>query len=97
MFIFFYIFIKFSEELWTINTPDGLDIRSINYIQNLDGIKEIFDTGYNNWFIVDGLKSKWAIKDMVYKAVVDSSLKEQNYLNKKNNSKYSLKIFTQKF
>jgi len=34
---------------------------------------------------------------MVYKAVVDSSLKEQNYLNKKNNSKYSLKIFTQKF
>ena len=87
-FCFFYFLLKFSEELWTINTPDGLDIRSINYIQNFDGIKEIFDVGYNNWFTVDGYRSKWAIKDTVYKEVVECSLKEQNYLNKKNNSKY---------
>jgi len=74
-----------SDELWTINTPDGLDVRSINYIQNIDGIREIFDNEYNNWLTVDGLKSKWAIKDMVYKTVIDYSLKEQNYLNQKNN------------
>jgi len=71
--------------LYTINVPDGLDIRSINYIQNLDEIKNIFDNGYNNWYIIDGNKSKWFIKNNIYNTVIDYSLKEQNYLNQKNN------------
>jgi adenylate kinase family enzyme/YHS domain-containing protein len=74
-----------SEEFCTINVPEGLEFRIMNYIQNYERIKEIFDVGYNSWFSIDGMKSKWAIKDMVYKTVIDYSLKEQNYLNQKNN------------
>lgn len=70
------------------DSSEILHIRNSCYKQEVKHVRQHFQKQYQNWIILDGLKSKWWIWNMILQEVSISMKYIHSYLERTKNSKY---------
>jgi adenylate kinase family enzyme len=72
-----------AEENPRLNHADIAQLRQSYYAADIEHIRQIFDTKYMNWYLMDAKQSKWLLKEIVVDVAMINLERRQNYLDKK--------------
>lgn len=74
------------------DSSEILHIRNSCYKQEVEQVRKYFQQQYQNWILLDGLKSKWWIWNSIIKEVSISMTYIHSYLERTRNGEYKMLI-----
>lgn len=74
------------------DSSEIIHIRNTCYKQEVEFVRRYFKEQYQNWILMDGLRSKWWIWNSILKEVSISMKYIYSYLERRSSSKYSWQI-----